>query len=63
MMKVVPKSTWQVEAMARATCPTPPANNQIKPSVVPVTRLACARRAPVPPAAYLVRWAAGETRE
>jgi len=34
-----------------------PHNNPIKPPVVPVTRLACARRAPVPPAAYRVRYA------
>ena len=32
-----------------------PPNNQIKPPVVPVTRLAFARRAPAPPAAYLAR--------
>ena len=32
-------------------------NNPINPTVVPVTRLACARRAPVPPAGYRVRWA------
>jgi len=38
-------------------------NYQIKPPVVPVTRLASARRAPVPPAAYLVRWADPETRK
>ena len=35
----------------------PPPNNPINPTVVPVTRLACARRAPVPPAGYRVRWA------
>ena len=34
---------------------TPP-NNPINPSVVPVTRLACARRAPVPPAGYRARY-------
>ena len=31
-------------------------NNPINPPVVPVTRLACARRAPVPPAGYRVRY-------
>jgi hypothetical protein len=37
--------------------PATPPNNPINPSVVPVTRLACARRAPVPPAGYRERWA------
>ena len=37
--------------------PATPPNNPINPTVVPVTRLACARRAPVPPAGYRVRWA------
>ena len=37
--------------ITRATLP----NNPINPSVVPVTRLACARRAPVPPAGYRER--------
>jgi len=32
-------------------------NYQIKPTVVPVTRLACARRAPIRPARYAWRWA------
>ena len=32
-----------------------PPNNPINPPVVPVTRLACARRAPVPPAGYRER--------
>lgn len=33
------------------------ANNRVNPTVGPVTRLACARRAPVPPAGYAERWA------
>ena len=33
-----------------------PPNNPINPTVVPVTRLASARRAPVPPAGCRVRW-------
>jgi hypothetical protein len=32
-------------------------NNPINPMVVPVTRLARARRAPVAPTGYRVRWA------
>ncbi len=32
-----------------------PSNNPINPTVVPVTRLACARRAPAPPAGYRER--------
>jgi hypothetical protein len=35
--------------------PATPPNNPINPSVVPVTRLARARRAPVPPAGYRAR--------
>jgi len=34
-----------------------PPNNPIKQSVHPVTRFACAKRLPVWPAAYRVRWA------
>ena len=35
--------------------PGSPSNNPINPTVIPVMRLACARRAPVPPAGYGAR--------
>jgi len=47
--------------MAEANPAVPP-NNPINPTVVPVTRLACARRAPVPPAGYRERSAELQTR-
>jgi len=43
--------------MIRRDNPATPPNNPIKQSVHPVTHLACARCAPVWPAAYRVRWA------
>jgi hypothetical protein len=42
-------------ANARQQPPAAPPNNPIKLSVRAVTRLACASRAPAPPAAYRVR--------